>query len=139
MKVLAVDPGEKRLGLAISDPTGTLVRPLGVIAHVSHQEDAERVARAARENGVELILVGQSFAEDGRPNLVGRQAANFAEALRNIVSVPVVLWDEAFTTQDARLARISAGARRKKRRGHLDDVAAAVLLQSYLDSLTGQK
>ncbi|MGQ9833173.1 MAG: Holliday junction resolvase RuvX [Candidatus Villigracilaceae bacterium] len=135
MKILAVDPGEKRLGLAVSDPTGTLARPLGVLKHVSRLADAARVAEVAHENGAELILVGQSFDESGQPNLAGRQAANFAAALRTQTVLPVVLWDEAFTTRDARAARLAAGAARKKRMGHLDDWAAVVLLQSYLDSL----
>jgi len=135
MKILAVDPGEKRLGLAVSDPTGTLARPLGVLKHVSRLADAARVAEVARENGVELIVVGQSFDENGQPNLAGRRAANLAEALRTQTSLPVILWDEAFTTQDARTTRLESGASRKKRAGHLDDLAAAILLQSYLDSV----
>jgi putative Holliday junction resolvase len=139
MKILAVDPGEKRLGLAISDPSGTLARPLGVLKHVSRQADASRIAQAAQENGVELIVVGQSFDENGQPNLAGRRAAHLADALRSLTSLPVVLWDEAFTTQDAQSARLEAGVGRKKRAGHLDDWAAAVLLQSYLDSLENRR
>jgi putative Holliday junction resolvase len=135
MKILAVDPGEKRLGLAVSDPTGTLARPLGVLKHISRLADAARVAEVARENDVELIVVGQSFDESGQPNLAGRRAANLAEALRTQTSLPVVLWDEAFTTQDARTTRLESGASRKKRAGHLDELAAAILLQSYLDSV----
>lgn len=137
MKILAVDPGEKRIGLAISDPSGTLARPLAVLKHVSRLVDAAQVAQAAHEQGADMILVGQSFGEDGQPNLAGRRAANFAEALRSQTSRPVVLWDEAFTTQDARAARLAMGAPRRKRSGHLDDAAAAMLLQSYLDANPG--
>ena len=64
----------------------------------------------------------------------GRSAARFAEALRLQTALPVLLWDESLTTQDARAARLTMGVSRKKRSGHLDDVAAAVLLQNYLDS-----
>lgn len=134
MKTLAVDHGEKRIGLAVSDPTGTLARPLTVLKHVSRLVDAARVAEIALEQEAGKIIVGQSFDEDGQPNLAGRQAQRFAEALRSQTSLPVLLWDEAFTTQDARLMRIEAGASRRKRSGHLDDAAAAFLLQSYLDS-----
>jgi putative Holliday junction resolvase len=96
--------------------------------------DAAAVAAIAVEQGADLIVVGQSLNEDGQPNLEGRRSARFAEALRAQTSLPVVLWDEAFTTQEARAARLAGGARRARRGGHLDDVAAAVLLQSYLDA-----
>lgn len=134
MRVLAVDPGQKRIGIAISDPTGTLARPLLVLKHRSRQQDAAAIADLARQHQVERIVVGQSFHEDGTPNEAGRQAANLAEALRAQTGLPVVLWDEAFTTQDARLIRREMGVRRQARSGHLDALAAALLLQSYLDA-----
>lgn len=134
MKILAVDHGEKRIGLAVSDPTGTLARPLAVLNHVARAVDAAQVAQAAAEQGAALIVVGQSFDENGQPNLAGRRAARFVEVLRTQTSLPIVLWDEAFTTQDARSARIETGTARRKRSGHLDDAAAAFLLQSYLDA-----
>jgi putative Holliday junction resolvase len=134
MRILAVDHGEKRIGLAISDPTATLARPLGVIRHVSRLADAAQVATLAAEHEVGLIVVGQSFAEDGQPNEAGRRAARFAETLRSQTSIPVILWDEALSTHDARAVRIELGVRRKKRRGHLDEGAAVFILQSYLDS-----
>jgi putative Holliday junction resolvase len=134
MKILAVDPGSKRLGLAISDPTATLASPLMVMPHVSRLADAAAVAEQAVAHEAGLIIVGQSSDEQGRPTFEGRRAARFASALRTQTSLLVILWDEAFTTQDARAARIVLGASRQKRAGHLDDLAAAVLLQSYLDA-----
>ena len=131
--ILAVDHGEKRIGLAISDETRTLASPLGVIGHLSRALDAARVAETARERGAALIVVGQSLDEAGIPNAAGRSAARFAQALRAQIGLPIVLWDESLTTQDARAARLAMGAKRKKRGGHMDDVAAAVLLRSYLD------
>ena len=136
MKILAVDHGEKRIGLAISDSTGTIANPLSVIEHVSRLVDAAQVAEAAVQNQVELVVVGQSFDEEGRPNLAGRRSARFAEALKTQLQVPIVLWDESFSTQTARAARLELGVSRKKRAGHLDELAAVVILQSYLD---GQK
>lgn len=137
-KVMAVDHGEQRIGLAISDSTGTLARPLGVVAHTSRGEDAVRVGAIAAEQGAGLVVVGQSTREDGEPNLAGRRAARFAEELRERCGLAVALWDEAFSTRDARAARIAAGSSRKRRRGHLDAEAAAVILQSYLDARSGQ-
>lgn len=134
MRVLAVDHGEKNIGLALSDETGQLARPLGVLAHVSKLVDAASVAERAATEGAGLILVGVSYYEDGEPNPAGRRAMNFAEILRQQTNLPVTLWDESLTTRDARAARIAAGASRKNRAGHLDQWAATVLLQDYLDS-----
>lgn len=134
MRILAVDHGEKRIGLALSDPTGTIATPFKVIDHVSRLLDAAQVANLAHENEAGLIVVGQSFDEEGRPNLAGRRAARFAEALKEQTPLPVVLWDESFSTQDARAAKIELGVSRKKRGGHHDSLAAVVILQSYLEN-----
>jgi putative Holliday junction resolvase len=134
MRILGVDHGEKRIGLAISDPTGTIAGPLRVINHVSRQIDAALVAAIAAENEAELIVIGQSFDEEGQANLAGRRAERFAEALKMQTTLPILLWDESMSTADAREFRLAMGTSRKKRAGHLDDAAAAVILQSYLDA-----
>ncbi len=134
MRILAVDPGSKRIGLALSDPTGAIASPLTTLEHVSRLADAASVAELARQHEAGLIVVGQSLDENGQPNFEGRRAARFAEALKTQTNLPVVLWDEAFTTQDARSVRIEMDVRRKDRRGHLDSLAASILLQSYLDA-----
>ena len=134
MRVLAVDHGEKQIGLAISDPTATIASPLRLIQHTSRLMDAAQVANLAVENDVALIVIGQSYDEEGRPNLAGRRAAKFAEALKEQTQIPVVLWDESFSTQEARTARIEMGVSRKKRAGHMDELAAVMILKSYLDA-----
>lgn len=134
MRILAVDHGAKRIGLAISDPTATIASPLAVIPHVSRALDAARVAALAAEHGAALILVGQSFDEEGNPNAAGRAAARFAETLRSQTQIPVQMWDESLSTHDARASRIALGVSRKKRAGHHDALAAAVMLQSYLEA-----
>jgi putative Holliday junction resolvase len=134
MKILAIDHGEKRIGLAITDQTGQFPRPLQVIAHASRPIDAAQVAGIARDNEAGLIVIGQSFDEEGRPNLAGRRAARFAEALGTQTAIPIVLWDESFSTQDARRSRIEMGASRRDRSGHLDDLAAVFILRSYLEA-----
>jgi putative holliday junction resolvase len=133
MRILAVDPGSKRIGLAISDPTGTIANPLTVLSHVARLVDAAAVAGLAESNAAGLIVVGQSLDDEGHPTFEGRRSARFAEALQTQTSLPVLLWEEGFTTQDARAARIQMGARRARRSGHLDDLAATVLLQDYLN------
>ena len=106
MRILAVDHGEKRIGIALSDPTGTIANPFQIVEHVSRLMDAAQVAAIAQENQVGLIVVGQSFDDEGKPNLAGRRAAKFAAALQEQTSISIELWDESFSTQDARAARI---------------------------------
>lgn len=134
MRILAVDHGEKRIGLALSDETGTIASPLKVIEHISRAVDAAQVADLAAQNDVALIVVGQSFDEQGNPNLAGRRAGRFADELKNQTEISVELWDESFSTQDARSARIQLGVSRKDRAGHQDAFAAVMILQSYLES-----
>ena len=134
MRILAVDHGEKRIGLAVSDPTGTFASPLTVINHVSRLMDAAQVANIASENEVGLIVIGQSFDEEGEPNLAGRRAAKFADALKEQTQIPVELFDESFSTQDARATVIEMGVSRKKRKGHHDSLAAVMILRSYIEA-----
>ena len=134
MRILAVDPGSKRIGLAISDQTGTIANPLTVVLHVARLVDAAAVAELAASHDAGQIIIGQSFEDNGDPSFEGRRAQRFAEVLKTQTSIPVILWDESFTTQDARQARIQMGVSRRNRSGHLDDLSATVLLQSYLDA-----
>ena len=138
MRVLGIDPGAKRLGLAISDLSGTIANPLTVIMHISRAVDAATIATIAAENQAGLIVVGQSIDEEGQPTLEGRRASRLAAAIRGQTTLPIVLWDEADSTQSALAARQAIGASRRKRQGHLDDLAATVILQSFLDEHSGQ-
>ena len=133
MRILGIDPGDKNIGVAISDPSETIAGPLTVLKHVSRLIDAASIAELARQNNAEKIIVGQSFDVDGKPNYQGRKAARLAAVIRSQSTIPVELWDEAYSTQAARSARIIIGSPRSKRKGHLDDLAATVILQSYLD------
>jgi len=134
MRILAVDPGSKHYGLALSDPSGTIARALAVLNHLSRLVDAAAVAELALSNQVGLIVIGQALDDDGSPSYEGRRAGRFAESLKTQTGIPVVLWDEAFTTKDARIARLEMGVTRKNRSGHLDSLAAVILLQSYIDA-----
>lgn len=134
MRILAVDHGEKRIGLALSDPTATIASPLQTIKHTTRLMDAAQVANLASENDVELIIIGQSFYEDGSPNLAGRRAANFAEVLKEQTNISIELVDESFSTKDAQRTVIEMGVSRKKRKGHHDALAAVMILRSYIES-----
>jgi putative Holliday junction resolvase len=134
MRVIAVDPGEKRLGIALSDPTGTIANPLTVIKHISRPVDAATIAHLAQENEAGLIIIGQALEAEGQPSAQGRRAARLADAIKVQTELQVVLWDESGSTLAARQAMISMGVSRRKRRGHLDDLAATYILQTYLDA-----
>lgn len=132
MKVLAVDPGDKRIGLAVSDPTGTLSRPLTVIQHTSRDEDANKIVAITEEEGAVLIVVGWALDSEGEVGYQARKSQRLADVIRTKTSVPVKMWDESGTTKTAIQTRIAMGVSRKKRQGHLDDVAASILLQDFL-------
>jgi len=134
MRILAIDPGEKRIGIAISDPSGTIASPLMVIRHVSRLVDAATIADVARQNQVELIVIGKSVDEDGLPTPQTRHSDRLAEAIHQQCDIPLIAWDESFSTQAARQAQIEMRTMRKKRSGHLDELAATVILQDYLNS-----
>lgn len=138
MRILGVDPGEKRIGIAISDPSGMIANPLTVIKHQSRLLDAAVIASLAVEYEVETIVIGQPLDADNMPTPQGRRARRLASAIQQQTIVPVVLWDESGSTQAARQAHIALGGSQKARRrrggGHLDDLAATYILQTYLDS-----
>lgn len=139
MRILGIDPGEKNIGVAISDPTGTLARPLTVLPNPSRKETAKQILQVAAEEQAEAIVVGQSTDVDGKPDFSGRKAARLAAEIRSQTDLPVHLWDESNSTKSARESRIEMGIARKNRQGHLDELAAAVILQAYLDDLAQAK
>ena len=134
MCILAVDPGGKNLGIALSDPTGTIANPLIVLEHISRPIDAAAIASLAADHGAGTIVVGQVIDDEGNPTPQGRSAARLAAAIRAQTAVPVILWDESGSTQAARQARLALDVTRRRRSGHLDDLAATYILQTFLDS-----
>lgn len=136
MRILAIDPGKKNIGIAISDPSGTIAAPLRVILHTARAADAAAIAQLIQEHSAGLIVMGQSLDENNQPTIEGRRAARLAGAIRVQIQIPIVFWDESHSTQNARQTRRAMGVSRKKRRGHLDDLAATIILQSYLDAHT---
>ena len=135
MRILAVDPGKKNIGIAISDPSGTIASPLTVIRHIARAADAAAIAQLATQNTVALIVMGQSLDDDAQPTFEGRRAARLAGAIHAQTKIPVVFWDESHSTKAAQQARLAMGVTRQKRRGHLDDIAATIILQTYLEAL----
>lgn len=124
--ILAVDPGEVRIGLAISDPTQTIARPLEVLKHRSRAADARAIAARAEQLGATVIVVGLALDSEGGVGPQARRALRLVEAVRQATCVPVETWDESGSTQAARRGRRDDPL--------LDARAAAVLLQEYLDA-----
>ena len=130
MRVLAVDLGSKRVGLAVSDPTGTIAQPLATIPAEPRATLAERLADVAREREATRIVVGLPRRMDGSFGPEARAAREVAEELRKASR----LVDERLTTVAAERSLLAAGMRREKRRANIDRVAAGILLQSHLDA-----
>jgi putative Holliday junction resolvase len=124
VKVLALDYGSARTGVAVSDPTGTLARPLGVVERAATRDGLAEVGRLAREEEAELIVVGLPLTLRGERGEQAAETERFVEALRRAVDVPVELYDERFTTD---LAQQTAGSAPE------DALAAAHLLSTYLE------
>lgn len=136
---MSVDPGESRIGIAMSDLTGTISAPHSVLKHVSRVLDAAVIARIADENQVIEIILGYALDSGGRPGPQARKAERLAEAIRGQTSIPVVLWDESHSTEQAAGTQHLLGVKRRSRRENIDSMAAAVILQSYLDTLNDRK
>lgn len=134
MRILALDVGEKRIGVAISDLSQSLARSLKVIQRGSRQEDFATVARLVEEYEVEKVVVGYPRSLDGMAGAQAERVERYAVGLAESLTVPVLLWDERFSTVSAERLMREAGLRSKKKRERIDAVAAAVILQDYLDS-----
>lgn len=131
-RVLGIDPGEVRIGTALSDPLGIIAQPHSVIDRREADPHVE-IARIVDEYEVSVIVVGLPTNLDGTEGVSANRARSLADALAEAVDVPVVLWDERFTSVQAERSLIEAGVRRSERKEARDKVAAALLLQGYLD------
>lgn len=134
MKIMAVDLGQVRTGLAVSDPTEQLASPVGTITEKNTDKLLEKVAAAAREQGVQQLVVGHPRNMDGSRGESARRAESFAASLEKAAALPVVLWDERMTTVSAIGYLNQTDTRGKKRKAVVDTVAATIILQDYLDS-----
>lgn len=132
MRVLAVDPGTVRVGLARTDDSGTVAVPLGAIAAAPDETLVARLAAVAVDSGAQRIVVGHPRRLDGSEGEEARAARDLAHRLRQVTGLPVTLVDERLTSVQAERALLATGARRAKRRRQVDETAAALILQSFL-------
>ena len=135
MRTIAFDIGTRRVGVAVSDPAGLIATPLQVIMRSGDPaRDAAALAKLAEVNEAGRIVAGLPVTLRGDEGPAAQQVREFIELLREHAAVEVVLWDERLTTVIAERAMIQADASRGRRRETVDQVAAALILQSYLDA-----
>ena len=133
MRVLAIDPGSVRLGLALSDPSGTIAQPLSVLSRRSEAEDLKVLTALVREHEVGQIVIGLPRMMNGRLESAAVEAQAFGARVGHATRRPVAYWDERLTSVAAERYLIEQGRRRGKRRQEIDRMAATLLLQGYLD------
>lgn len=129
-RILAIDYGQKRIGLAISDEMGLTAQPLRTLARTNRRNDIRRLREIARQHGVRLIVVGHPVHLDGTESEMAAEAARFAARLRKELGLPVELADERLSSWEAQQVLTETGKKRSS--NAVDDVAAAVILRDYL-------
>lgn len=133
-RILAVDPGSRRVGVAVSDPTGTIAQPLTVVSAHPANTLIERLTKLTREQEATALVVGLPRRLDGRLGPEAEAALGLADQLRRATGLEVTMVDERLTSAAAERALLSSGASRARRRRLSDQVAAALILQTFLDS-----
>ena len=133
-RVLALDLGKKRIGLALSDELGVTAQGLETLARTNIREDLARISRLASEKGVSLILIGHPLHMSGQAGRQAEYAREFGERLQAASGLPVEFWDERLTTVAAQRVLRESGISIEKRAKAVDRLAAVILLESYLDS-----
>lgn len=134
MRALGIDFGTRRVGLALSDPTGTLASPYRTLERTTRQALFDDILAVVKREGVQMIVVGLPYGMDGQETLTTRQARNFAESLGRRTDVPIEFMDERLTSVEAEKELKSAGLRREKLKLALDAQAATVILRTWLES-----
>jgi putative Holliday junction resolvase len=133
-RLLAIDPGKVRLGLAVSDAERRLASPLTTYTRRDPQQDAAFFKKIINDEEIGAIVIGLPIHEDGGEGEQAKAARVFGAWLHEATGLPCVYYDERFTTFEAETALLEAGLTKKKRKARRDRVAAQILLQTYLDA-----
>jgi len=136
MRILALDHGTKRIGIAVSDELKMIATPMEFVAAEPFLDFVTRLKEIIREKEVELILIGMPRNMDGSYGPAALKVQEFIAVLKDMVAIPIKTWDERLTSAQAQRFLIEGGVRRQERKQKVDKMAASILLQSYLDSLT---
>ncbi|HSW35198.1 MAG TPA: Holliday junction resolvase RuvX [Candidatus Limnocylindrales bacterium] len=134
MRILGLDPGEKRIGVALSDPLGITAQGIGVIEYTGQEEALQKVRQLCLAYAVEKIVVGLPLNMNGQRGPAAQDAAIFGDRLHDLLQVPVVLVDERLTSASAEKMLISGGVSRRKRKAVRDKLAAVLILEIYLNT-----
>ncbi|MGI6251345.1 MAG: Holliday junction resolvase RuvX [Anaerolineaceae bacterium] len=129
-----MDPGNVRIGIAISDESGALARPFSILKHISREEDAKRILELAENEACEVILIGIPYDSAGNTGPKARSALKLLKAIKEKTDKEILGWDESFSTEKTYQLMKDLGCTRKKRNTPVDDLAAAVILQDFLES-----
>lgn len=133
-RILSLDHGTKRIGVALSDELGWTAQPLETYQRRTLDADVQYIDRLVREHDVGEVLIGLPLRLNGEIGPAAQSVQAFVKRLEEVLTVPVITWDERMTTKSAEELLIAADVSRKKRKGAVDRIAAAILLQSYLES-----
>jgi putative Holliday junction resolvase len=131
---MGLDVGDRRIGIALSDESALIASPRETLERKGNKKDIAHLLDLARREDVSEIVVGLPLSLDGSSGPQAEKVGRFVEALRSSTSLPVTTWDERLTTVSAERLLVEADLSRSRRRGTVDRVAAALILQSYLDS-----
>ena len=135
MRILSLDVGKKKVGIAISDALGITAQPLDTLIRKAKKADLARIEKVIHDMNVSKIIVGLPLNMDGTEGAMAKEIYSFVKELEKEIKIPVELWDERLTTMEAERLLLEADLSRKKRKKLDDKIAAQLILQSYLDSL----
>jgi len=135
MRILALDHGTRRIGVALSDESKTIAQPLEYIPAEPFADFLARLKKVLTEKEIDLVLIGLPRNMDGSYGPAAQKVEAFISVLRGAITVPIKTWDERLTSSQANRILIQGNVRRKKRKEKVDKMAAAILLQSYLDGI----
>jgi putative Holliday junction resolvase len=135
VRILGLDIGKRRIGVAVSDPLGLVARPVRAVASVSLNADAAAITEIAKELEAEMVVIGDPIHMSGESGTMSNRAHKFGDVLAQVSGLPVEYCDERLSTVEAERILQESGVPLKKVRSQIDAMAAAVILQSYLNTL----
>ncbi len=139
MRILGLDYGSRRIGVAICDDLGMTAQGVTTITRKNREADLNGIAELIGRNGIERIVIGYPLRLDGSEGIQCEKINRFIRRLEMRFSLPVIRWDETFSTKEAEELLRQRGVRREKQRDQVDRVAASLILQGYLDAIAGGK
>lgn len=136
MRILGLDYGEKRIGVAVSDEMGMIAQPVTVVVRKNRQKDLESITTLVKKYCPERIVIGYPVRLDGAEGIQCQKVNRFAAILASHLQLPIIRWDEAFSTKEAEEILMRSYMKREKRKEVVDKLAASIILQDYLKSLS---